>query len=256
MPRQPRIDIADGVHHVMNRGLERRDIVLNDDDRAIWWSLFERVALRYGWRVFAVALLNNHFHIYLRTPQPNLSDGMRDLDGGYASVFNQRHDRDGPLYRGRFKSVLIEEEAHSWELSRYVHLNPFRAGLTRDLGDYRWCSYRFFLDARKAPDWLDWRTVLAEFAGTEGAARVAYKRFIEAGMGKQLTNPFPAWDEEGSRVQKSKLAGEVLVSPTTSLPPILNFERTTLWPNRALRLRHPQIDRSTDRSPCRFRYRR
>ena len=77
----------------MNRGLERRNIVLDDDDRAIWWSLFERVARRCGWRVFAVALLDNHFHIYLRTPQPNLSDGMRDLDGGYASVFNQRHDR-------------------------------------------------------------------------------------------------------------------------------------------------------------------
>jgi REP element-mobilizing transposase RayT len=231
MPRQPRIDIPNGVHHVMNRGLERRDIVRSDDDRNIWWSLFERVALRCQWRVFAVALLNNHFHIYLRTPLPNLSDGMRDLDGGYASVFNQRHDRDGPLYRGRFKSVLVEHESHSWELSRYVHLNPFRARLTDNLIDYRWCSYRFFLNARTAPEWLDWRTVLAEFGGTESAARIGYKRFVESGMGAELKNPFPAWDDEveGSRVQNSQLAGDsVLVSPTTPLPPILNFERATL----------------------------
>ena len=170
MPRSLRLDIVNGLHHVTQRGLERRDIVLNEDDRSHWWRLFERVARRCHWRVFAVTLLDNHFHIYLRTPEPNLSDGMHDLDGGYASFFNQRHKREGPLYQGRFKSVLVGNESHSWELSRYVHLNMYRAGLTKDPSQYRWSSYRFFLDGRRAPDWLDWRTVLAEFAGTEAAA--------------------------------------------------------------------------------------
>ena len=73
MPRSHRIDIANGLHHVTQRGLERRNIVLDDDDRSHWWRLFERVARRCQWRVFAVALLDNHFHIYLRTPEPNLS---------------------------------------------------------------------------------------------------------------------------------------------------------------------------------------
>ena len=151
MPRSHRLDVANGVHHVTQRGLDRRNIVLDDDDRSHRWRLFERVARRCRWRVFAVALLDNHFHIYLRTPEPNLSDGMRDLDGGYASLFNQLHQREGPLYQGRFKSVLVENESHSWELSRYVHLNPYRAGLTRDPFQYRWSSCRFYLNSQHAP---------------------------------------------------------------------------------------------------------
>ncbi|MEI8021664.1 MAG: transposase [Schlesneria sp.] len=189
MPRANRIDIANGVHHVTQRGLERMKIVRSDEDRSHWWRLFDRVAMRYHWRVFSVALLDNHFHVYLRTPEPNLSEGMRDLDGGYGSLFNQRHEREGPLYQGRFKSVLVESDVHAWEVSRYVHLNPVRAKLTSDPFQYRWSSYRFYLDSQYAPDWLDWRTVLAEFAGTEAAARIAYKRFVESGMSNPPDNP-------------------------------------------------------------------
>ena len=189
MPRANRIDIADGVHHVTKRGLERMKIVRSDDDRSHWWRLFDRVAVRYHWRIFAVVLLDNHFHIYLRTPEPNLSEGMRDLDGGYGSLFNQRHEREGPLYQGRFKSVLVESDVHAWEVSRYVHLNPVRAKLTSDPFQYRWSSFRFYLDSQYAPDWLDWRTVLAEFAGTESAARIAYKRFVESGMSNPPDSP-------------------------------------------------------------------
>ncbi len=197
MPRANRIDIANGLHHVTQRGLEQRNIVLNDDDRSHWWRLFTEVALRCRWRIFAVALLDNHYHIYLRTPDPNLSAGLRDLNGGYAAAFNQRHERVGPLYQGRFKSVLVENDSHSWELSRYVHLNPYRAGLTPDPFQYKWSSYHFYLDSRKKPDWLDSRTVLAEFAGSEAAARVAYKRFVEAGMHTPPTNPLLPAEETG-----------------------------------------------------------
>jgi hypothetical protein len=69
---------------------------------------------------------------------------MHDLDGGYASLFNQIHDREGPLYQGRFKSILVENESYSWELSRYVHLNPYRARLIYDPFQYHWSSCRFF----------------------------------------------------------------------------------------------------------------
>lgn len=157
MPRSNRNNMANGLHHVTQRGLQRAKIVLNDDDRRHWWRLFDRVALRYQWRVFAVVLLDNHFHIYLRTPVPNLSEGMRDLNGGYSSAFNQRHEREGPLFQGRFKSILIENDSHSWEVSRYVHLNPYRAGIVEHPLQYRWSTYRFYLDGSHAPAWLDSR---------------------------------------------------------------------------------------------------
>ncbi len=182
MPRTPRYDVADGVYHVMNRGAQRSDIVRDDDDRREWLRLLGRVARRCTWRVFAWALLDNHFHLYLRTPRPNLSAGMHDFESGCATLFNRRHERSGVLFEARFRSVAVEHEAHAWELSRYVDLNSVRAGKADDPADDPWCSYRFYLDPRGAPDWLDWRTVLAQMGGTEAAARIAYRRFVQAGL--------------------------------------------------------------------------
>lgn len=189
MSRTPRIEFAGGVYHVMNRGLERRDIVRDNLDRHSWRRLLDRAAIRYAWRVFAFVLLDNHFHIFLRIAEPNLSLGMHDFESGFATLFNKRHDRNGPLFQGRYKAILVELDSHAWELSRYLHLNPVRAGLTDDPFQYTWSSFRYYLNPRGAPAWLDWRTVLAEFGGTESAARLAYKRFVEAGVAQPPRNP-------------------------------------------------------------------
>src|SRR4051812_35961556 len=182
MPRRLRIEIADGVYLVTNRGVDRTDIVRDDQDRQEWFRLLGMIAMRCEWRVFAYALMNNHFHLFVRTPHPNLSLGMHDLESAYVTFFNRRTQRPGPLMQGRFGAVMVESEGHLWELSRYVHLNPFRARLASHPAEYAWCSYRFYLDPREAPAWLDWRTVLADFAGTEGAARLNYRRFVETGI--------------------------------------------------------------------------
>ena len=189
MARSARWAIANGLYHVMNRGVEKRDIVNDDHDRQEWMRLLNRVAQRCEWRVFAHVLLDNHFHLFLRTPQPNLSEGMHDLQSGYATLFNQRHKRPGHLFQGRFQSILVESESHAWVLSRYVHLNPVRANRARDPAAYRWSSYRYFLNPHGAPPWLDWRTVFAEFSQKESAARIAYKRFVEAGIEKPPASP-------------------------------------------------------------------
>ena len=187
-----RFPIENGLFHVTNRGVDRRDIVLDDNDRETWLRLLDRNATRCGWRVFAFALLDNHFHLYLRTPQGNLSTGMRDFESGYATVFNRRHDREGHLFQSRFHAVIVENDGHCWELTRYVHLNSFRAGLTKDPFQDRWNSYRHYLNPDQRRQWLDWRTVLAEFGGTESRARLAYKRFLEAGIAKPPPNPMAA----------------------------------------------------------------
>ena len=190
MPRKPRLNIVDGVYHVTQRGLEKRDIVRNDTDRQEWLRLFHRQATQCGWRVFAYALLDNHFHIFLRTPQPNLSDGMQAFLSGYVTLFNKRHERNGPLFQGRFGAVLVEQETHARVLSRYVHLNPVEAGITTTPGEYAWSSYRYYLDPHGAPAWLDWRTILGEISQREGAARIAYRQFVEADLSRPLADPF------------------------------------------------------------------
>ena len=126
MPRRLRIEMVGGVYDVTNRGVDRRDIVRDDHDRHEWFRLFNRVATRCRWRVFAQVLMTNHFHIFLKITDLNLSTGMHALESGYATLFNKRHCRSGALFQGRFQVVLVESAGHAWSLSRYVHLNPCR----------------------------------------------------------------------------------------------------------------------------------
>lgn len=222
MARLLRYDVANSVHHVTNRGLERRDIVRDDQDRHEFVRLLDRTASRHGWRVFAWVLMDNHFHLFFRIPTPSLSAGMHDFESGYAAQFNRRHQRQGPLFQGRFHDVVVESESHTWELSRYVHLNPYRAGLVSCPESWFWSSYRRYLDPRDAPAWLDWQAVLAERSLREPAARIAYKRFVEAGMTNAL-NPFTAavdgWilggDEFVKRVQSAGLPEGLQDGPRT-----------------------------------------
>jgi REP element-mobilizing transposase RayT len=192
MARPLRIDVVEGLYHVTVRGWERRRIVRSDRDRQDWLRLLDTVATRCSWQVFAWGLMSNHFHLYLRTPQPNLSAGMHDLNSGYASLFNRRHRRVGGLYQGRFKAILVENDSHSWELTRYIHLNPVRAKMVARPEDYAWGSYSAYVDARRAPDWLDWETVLLEQSASLPAARRAYRRFVEAAVGQSTQSPLQA----------------------------------------------------------------
>ena len=189
MARPLRIDIAGGVYHVTTRGWERRDVVDDDEDRCTWLRLLDRVALRFGWRIYAWALMRNHWHLFLSTPEPDLSRGMHDLNSGYATLYNRRHRRFGALFQGRFKSILVQDEGYGWTLSRYVHLNPVRAGAAQRPHQYRWSSYRDYLDPKHAPSWLDWQTVLGEIGTNLKQSRSEYTRFVEAGVGAKLDSP-------------------------------------------------------------------
>ena len=114
MARPLRVDMPDGIYHVTSRGLDRRVIVRDDVDRDKWTDLLDRVAVRRDWRVFAWVLMDNHFHLFLRTPHGDLSAGMHDLNAGYPSAFNRCHRRCGPVLQGRFKGILVEEQHHGW----------------------------------------------------------------------------------------------------------------------------------------------
>jgi REP element-mobilizing transposase RayT len=192
MARPLRIDLQHGLYHVTSRGWERRAIVRDDRDRQRWLELLDRVATRCGWRVFAWALMSNHFHLYLRTPQPNLSAGMHGLNSGHASAFNRRYGRGGALFQGRFKAVLVEDESHDLELTRYIHLNPVRAGIEQRPEHYDWSSYQDYLGVRKVPAWLDCGSVLGGLAKDQSQARPAYRRFVEAGLSGSLKSPLEA----------------------------------------------------------------
>lgn len=171
------------------RGWQRRRIVRDDRDRHKWLELLDRTACRLGWRCFAWVLMNNHYHLFFQTPEANLSAGMHDLNSGYATWFNRRHRRVGALFQGRFKAILVENESYSCALSRYLHLNPVRAGIVARPEEYAWSSYAHYLRGRSAPDWLDWRSVLADIGSDVRRARNAYRRFVEQGLDEQVVSP-------------------------------------------------------------------
>jgi len=182
MARPLRIDMPNGIYHVTSRGLERRRIVRDDADREQWINLLDRVATRRHWSIHAWALLDNHLPLFLRCPHGDLSASMHNLNAGYATGFNRKHRRCGPLFQGRFKGIIVEREYHYWELSRYIHLNPVRAGLTSDPQDHRWSSCHQFFDSRRAPAWLGWEEVLRQHGTSLRSARRAYREFLAEGV--------------------------------------------------------------------------
>ena len=140
MARPLRVEYPDAVYHVMNRGAARQPIFLTQADRKRFLQVLEEAWKRWRFKVHAYCLTDNHYHLCLQTPEAKLSRIMRHLNGVYTQRYNRIHDRDGPLFRGRYKALLIEVEDYLGQVVRYIHLNPVAAGIARQPQDYRWSS--------------------------------------------------------------------------------------------------------------------
>ncbi len=189
MARPLRIEFDHAVYHVMSRGNERKPIVKDDHDRERRLEWLRRTVEMYGWRLHAFVLMNNHDHLFVETPDPNLSAGMQHLNGSYTSYFNNRHRRHGHLFQGRYKSHVIESEGHFWEVSRYIHLNPVRARLVERPEQWAWSSYPGYQRTSRQLAWVTYGDVLAEFGRNIEQARRAYRRFVTAGIAESPASP-------------------------------------------------------------------
>jgi putative transposase len=171
IPRQSRLDAAGALHHVIIRGIERRGIFLDDEDRDSFLEPLGGILLESSTPCNAWSLLSNHAHFLLRTGNIPLSSLMRKLLTGYAVTFNRRYHRDGHLFQNRYKSILCEEDVYLKELVRYIHLNPLRAGLfgeLRELGSYAYSGHCVLMGKRKR----EWQgTWISPSAGSKSIAR-------------------------------------------------------------------------------------
>ena len=181
MSRPLRLDHAGALWHVTSRGNERREVFRDDEDRRELLRLLGQAADLFGWKVHAWVLMGNHYHLLLTTPEPTLSRGMRQLNGDYAGAFNRRHGRDGHVFQGRYKAVLVQREAHLLEAARYVVRNPVRAGLVSRAADWPWSSYRATAGLEPAPAWLDASALLDHFSSRRAPAAAKYREFVEEG---------------------------------------------------------------------------
>ncbi len=184
MPRGPRLDAPGTLHHVMVRGIERRRIFETAADRRDFVARLEAVVGATGVRVLAWALLPNHVHLLMRTGKQPLATAMRRLLTGYAVAFNHRHKRHGHLFQNRYKSILVEEEPYLLELSRYIHLNPLRAKVVRELAAldrYPWTGHSALV-GRVPRRWQAVEEVLGAFGQPGRAARHRYRQFVADGI--------------------------------------------------------------------------
>ena len=178
MSRPLRLTFPGAVYHITSRGNARQSIVADDTDRASFFAVLRHVVGRYEWLCHAYCLMDNHYHIVIETPQPNLSLGMRQLNGLYTQVFNRRHGRVGHLLQGRFKAILVEKDAHLLEVCRYVVLNPVRARMVAMPEEWPWTSYRATVGYAEKPDYLTTGTLLAHFGTGLQEAQARFRAFV------------------------------------------------------------------------------
>ena len=194
MARPLRLQFSGAIYHVTARGNAQGDIVMDDVDRMRWRDSLRINAVRHLWEVLSYALMDNHLHLFVRTPEPNLARGMQRFLSGYASSVARRMGRRGHVFQGRYDAKLVEGATYFWNVSRYVHLNPVKAGLVASARDWPWSSFPGFADPARREPWVAYDAVLrswqGDFGGEEQDARAAYIGFVESAVGVSLESPF------------------------------------------------------------------
>ena len=185
MPRQARIDAPGAIHHIICRGLERKQIFMDDVDRNRFVARLSAVIQKTLTPCFAWTLIPNHFHLLLQTGASPIATVMEKLLTGYAGEFNRRHNRHGHLFQNRYKSILCQTDPYLLELVRYIHLNPIRASLVgslEELKTYSYCGHSVLMGASTAC-WQTTYEVLSRFATDTATARAKYEAFVAEAVG-------------------------------------------------------------------------
>ncbi len=178
MARQWRIEFEGAYYHVLSRGNERKDIFSDNDDRISFIETLGKMSDRFDIEVYAYTLMDNHYHILLKTNKPNISKSMQWFGTTYTRQYNIKHKRNGHLFQGRFKSFLIENDEYLMLLSCYIHRNPLRAGIVRRLVDYPWSSYSIYAYGKKSPEWLLTKPILS-LLDTKNK-HLAYRKMVQS----------------------------------------------------------------------------
>ena len=184
MPRKARIDAPGALHHIIVRGINRREIFFDDPDRDNFLNRLGDILSDSKTPCFAWALMTNHLHLLLRTGTVPIATVMRRLLTGYAVSFNRRHRRHGHLFQNRYKSILCQEDPYLLELVRYIHLNPLRAGIVKELKGLNKYPYggHCALMGKSEPGFQDVDYILNLFGKKVAEARRLYLKFVRKGV--------------------------------------------------------------------------
>ncbi len=214
MARPLRIQYPGAWYHVMNRGASHQKIFLNDDDKKSFLNLLGEASQMWSIQVHAFCLLDNHYHLLIHTPRDNLSRSMRHVNGIYTQRYNRKYGKDGPIFRGRFKAILIDADSYLLDVVRYIDLNPVKAKIVKTPGKYAWGSHHYYLKKRPSINWLLRDEVLGRFANRFNQSIKRYKEFVKEGIPSDIEEfyakkkvPFILGRERFKKWVRTKLPG-------------------------------------------------
>ncbi|MEE9411618.1 MAG: transposase [Methylococcales bacterium] len=203
MARPIRIEYPGALTHVKSFSDEGSRIFLEEANRQVFIELLDELLIQHKIDCYAYCLMNDHYHLLLETATANLSKMMRSLNGRYTQYFNREYHQSGAIFRGRFKSVVVQKEKYLHEVSRHIILNPLRENLVDYPEDYKWSSYRSTAGMEQAPAWLVVDKLLGSFDSNKKTAEKQYKNYVKQGIGSNIT---------GRVVQQSYLGDQQFIS--------------------------------------------
>lgn len=186
MSRPIRIAFPGAWYHVMNRGRRSENIYLDKLDYKAFVELLQETSDAWNIRIAAYCLMPNHYHMLVNTPEGNISRAMRHINGVYTQRFNRRHHLDGQLFRGRYKSIIVNGDSYLLELVRYIHRNPLKAGIVDDLKAYLWSSHKAYLSVAQKWDWLHKGFILDMLTDDKKSQVREYRSFVAVDNDKDL----------------------------------------------------------------------
>lgn len=222
MPRSLRPQLANTWQLVWNKGLPQTPIFRESADYRCFLKILAEMADVYRVNVHAYALLPAACHVVLHTERPNLSKAMRYLFGSYSQYINRTYKRQGPVFRGRFYSLVFNPHETLFDIVKSVHLKPVHEEVTTDLNNYEWCSHRWYINPYQAPEWLKLDTLLSQFSKTQCVAVKRYSKFLFEGSGRGGLSGLC-----GQRVRIEQTKKDL--SPVTVMNIVLQAYNTTNW---------------------------
>ncbi len=187
MARPIRIEYPGALTHVKSFCNPGSRIFLEQANHQMFVELLDELLVQHEIDCYAYCLMNDHYHLLLETATTNLSKMMRSLNGRYTQYFNREYHQSGAIFRGRFKSIVIQKERYLREMSRHIVLNPLRADLVDYPEDYLWSSYRATAGLDQAPSWLVVDKLLSSFDNNPQTALKQYKNYVKQGIGSAIS---------------------------------------------------------------------
>jgi len=185
MPRPLRIEYEGAYYHVMSRGRRGKPVFRGDAYYNAFLKTLDEAHQRFKLQILCYCLMGNHYHLLVKTPEANLGRVMRHINGLYTQRYNRLRKTDGPLFRGRYKAILVEEDSYQLQLSRYFHRNPIEAGLVARLEDYPWSSYPSYVKKAPVPGWLYREDIYRQLLAKKRLAE-RYRTFVKSGVDEEI----------------------------------------------------------------------